>query len=228
VYYRARYYSPGIGRFVSRDPIGLQGGVNLYSYVNDNPVNYTDPMGLLAQSPIVVAQGGTNYFGNTMTDVGNGLTSASQSVQSLVQTSLNAGANETIGGTLDKLIQGSPIGPEVAGLGVAVGSIKSAGQLGREGEAAVQAAYDIGNKATFEVNGNRRIADGLNNVLNTISEVKNTTTQAFTSQLRDYVTYAQQEGLKFDLYVRDSTVLSAPLKDAISSGLIRFNLIPKP
>jgi len=45
-YYRARYYDPRIGRFISEDPIGLGGGVNLYAYVRNNPARYTDPLGL--------------------------------------------------------------------------------------------------------------------------------------------------------------------------------------
>ena len=45
-YYRARYYSPGIGRFISEDPIGFSGGANLYAYVGDNPVNLIDSLGL--------------------------------------------------------------------------------------------------------------------------------------------------------------------------------------
>jgi RHS repeat-associated protein len=45
-YYRARYYNPSIGRFVSPDPIGLVGGdANLYGYVHNSPVNATDPSG---------------------------------------------------------------------------------------------------------------------------------------------------------------------------------------
>jgi len=38
------------GRFLSKDPLSFDGGdVNLYGYVSNNPVNYTDPTGLLAR-----------------------------------------------------------------------------------------------------------------------------------------------------------------------------------
>ena len=45
-YYRARYYSPALNRFVSQDPIGLSGGVNVYAYVHGNPISRVDPLGL--------------------------------------------------------------------------------------------------------------------------------------------------------------------------------------
>jgi RHS repeat-associated protein len=46
-YYRARYYSPELQRFISEDPIGFDGGdVNLMAYVGNNPVNFVDPLGL--------------------------------------------------------------------------------------------------------------------------------------------------------------------------------------
>jgi RHS repeat-associated protein len=46
-YYRARYYSPELQRFISEDPIGLAGGVNQFTYVGNNPVNFVDPFGLI-------------------------------------------------------------------------------------------------------------------------------------------------------------------------------------
>jgi len=45
-YNRHRYYDPGMGRYVSQDPIGLKGGVNNYSYAGHNPTRYVDPHGL--------------------------------------------------------------------------------------------------------------------------------------------------------------------------------------
>jgi len=43
---RTRAYSASLGRFITRDPIGEEGGVNLYDYVANNPVSNNDPSGL--------------------------------------------------------------------------------------------------------------------------------------------------------------------------------------
>ena len=42
----ARYYDPRLGRFLQPDPIGQAGGVNLYAYTGNDPLNGTDPDGL--------------------------------------------------------------------------------------------------------------------------------------------------------------------------------------
>ncbi|MBN9694430.1 MAG: hypothetical protein J0L85_01375 [Zoogloea sp.] len=44
-YYKARFYSPMLGRFLQTDPIGYDEDTNLYSYVSGNPINLTDPSG---------------------------------------------------------------------------------------------------------------------------------------------------------------------------------------
>ncbi len=53
-YYRARYYHSGYGRFVAEDPIGIAGGINYYGYVDENPIRWRDPYGLLLSPAEVV------------------------------------------------------------------------------------------------------------------------------------------------------------------------------
>ncbi len=52
IYYRARYYDPKVGRFISEDPVRWRDGdANLYAYVKNNPVRFVDPTGRV---PVVV------------------------------------------------------------------------------------------------------------------------------------------------------------------------------
>jgi RHS repeat-associated protein len=46
MYYRARWYDPALGHFMSEDPISFQGSSNLYEYAADNPTGLADPLGL--------------------------------------------------------------------------------------------------------------------------------------------------------------------------------------
>ena len=47
MYYRARYFDPAVGTFVSEDPLGFEAGdANVYRYVFNSPINHTDPSGL--------------------------------------------------------------------------------------------------------------------------------------------------------------------------------------
>jgi hypothetical protein len=106
----------------------------------------------------------------------------------------------------------------------AVGS--TAAELGQAGENAVREVYDIGDKELININGRDRIPDGINAAEETLSEVKNVANQSFTQQLRDYLAYAQQNNMDFNLFLRADTEVSGPLQDAINDGLINRIDIP--
>jgi RHS repeat-associated protein len=104
------------------------------------------------------------------------------------------------------------------------GGLKAAQELGRAGEAAVRAAADIGPATRIFVNGATRVPDGLTRTA--LSEVKNVGSLSFTRQLRGYTQFAQQEGLRFDLYVRPGARLSGPLRAAEAERLVNILEIP--
>ena len=80
-YYRNRWYDSEIGKFISEDPIGFAGGINGYGYVGNNPVGFSDSLGLYPDGPVNALRdpvahdsywnfgGITNGLSNTVSDV---------------------------------------------------------------------------------------------------------------------------------------------------------------
>ena len=55
-YYRARYYDPASGRFVSEDPVRFKGGMDFYRYVGNSPTDFIDPFGFAPRQLTAVEQ----------------------------------------------------------------------------------------------------------------------------------------------------------------------------
>ena len=84
-YYRARYYDPTSGRFITEDPLGFRAGLNKYAYVSNSTVDFRDPRGLCKEgllscagslsqsltlnaiSPVRIPLLGSNFFGDVAT-----------------------------------------------------------------------------------------------------------------------------------------------------------------
>jgi RHS repeat-associated protein len=228
-YVRARYYSATLGRFLQPDPIGVKGGRNLYAYVGNDPINLTDPSGFCQTSNF--ASQAWQVFKDAGSKVDNYITTASNWLNEHPAVALLPAVAELVvtknPGPLEESVNG--IGAELEGAVTSLGNtIATSGttiarQLGQAGELAV--GMD-GPKLGIQIPGSgiTRFPDGLTS--STISEVKNVQYLSFTQQLRDYLSYAVQNNLQFNLYVRPSTTLSGPLQDAVSSGDINLLFIP--
>ncbi|WP_203912639.1 RHS repeat-associated core domain-containing protein [Rhizocola hellebori] len=108
-YHRARYYHPGLQRFISQDPIGYAGGSNLYAYADNNPTNLVDPNGTFAFLAALVPIAATFISGAL---IGGGMSFGMQRLSGRKVDWSQVGFDAFIGGALNVITAG--MGAELA------------------------------------------------------------------------------------------------------------------
>jgi RHS repeat-associated protein len=124
-----RAYSPRLQRWLSRDPLGESAGLNQYNYVNGNPVNNTDPLGLCDNPPGPVGQELAdlaqlaNNLGLSTLAAGLGVAAMSANLLSASAGPNTSSAEGTLGSTLEGLAAANAIvGDEPVALGLLAGA----------------------------------------------------------------------------------------------------------
>jgi RHS repeat-associated protein len=121
-----RYYDPTEGRWLTRDPIGYAGGLNLYGYCSGNPVNLVDPLGLCGE------QGGywSGYWGDVWQVIkgyGNAVVGAANGTAELGIAVIEASYGYT--DDLGTIIKGIP--PGFVQMGKGIFQLDDPGQFGQ-------------------------------------------------------------------------------------------------
>jgi RHS repeat-associated protein len=134
--YRNRYYSPELGRFVSRDPIGYFGGINLYAYVYNRPVLLTDALGLAAIKADI-ANGIAGFIAFSVVDMIDLKSSCCRKYQQDIEAKISSRMAELTGIERDLTALGITLmtGPLTSFIGMAFPDLAvavNAGQLGYE------------------------------------------------------------------------------------------------
>jgi RHS repeat-associated protein len=122
-FYRARYYSPLLGRFISQDPLGFAGsGPNFYAYAGNDPVDFRDPFGLTGPGTVVAGVAGTTAKAAEVDAVAAPLVEGAA-------TDLGLGAG--FGTVVETGSAGGPAGSQSSGLGLSVGALDEVSGMSR-------------------------------------------------------------------------------------------------
>jgi len=227
----ARWYGSGVGRFLRQDPKGFAAGdSNLYRYANNGPTDGTDRSGLelampsgsdyfhfltnpstmdtdlrygfygslgvagvslsLAVGMLALGVGGAEAAGALMAEEGIGAVAEGEAVMLGESAAMGEGAMAAGVEEAAALEAEEAVAVETEAL--------TSNQLGRLGENFVGTTQQ---KIKIAINGRIRIPDLLDRSAKLMQEVKNVTKLAYTRQLRDFVDFAQQNGLQFQLFV---------------------------
>ena len=217
-YLWARMYSPYLARFNGYDPVRgdykLPLTLNPYLYCLNDPVNRWDPSGRFSLLGTVSTAYTYASMAMDIYDVATGVMDIARKI------SEGASVGNILLDVAMLASQFAPGGGLVESAAYArssfvdLGNIRNKGKIGEELAGIAKPKTRI----YFDGGSRYRVPDEISDTF--LREVKNVKYQSFTRQLKDYMNYANNNGLDFVLSVSRETKLSGPLKKMVDSGKI--------
>ena len=216
-YVSSRYYDPEIGRFLNSDETsyiyadGINYGVNLFAYCENNPVNMYDPNGTIALLTCVIIGA-----------------IAGAAIGAIASKMIYGKVNGwwVLGGAIVGGVLGYFGGAFFGASGIKAGTLASkismskVRWLGKIGEKMAKWPKNTTRIKSFTGSAKYRIPDYLNKANKVIGDVKNVKKLSYTKQLQDFMLYAEKYGYTYIIKVRQSTQFSSTIKNLIDAGKI--------
>jgi RHS repeat-associated protein len=216
-YVSSRYYDPEIGRFLNSDETsyiyadGINYGVNLFAYCENNPVNMYDPNGTIALLTCIIIGA-----------------IAGAAIGAIASKMIYGKVNGwwVLGGAIVGGVLGYFGGAFFGASGIKAGTLASkismskVRWLGKIGEKMAKWPKNTTRIKSFTGSAKYRIPDYLNKANKVIGDVKNVKKLSYTKQLQDFMLYAEKYGYTYIIKVRQSTQFSSTIKNLIDAGKI--------
>ena len=228
-YLQSRYYNPQWGRFLNVDAYISTGtgliGYNMYTYCNNNPVMKVDPSGYLGLLSTCDLEEGYDILRDE-SEIGAGSAYHTYVVRSATATydaqlygyyygGMTSAANSIFG----YYVPGAVTVTDDMTIQKQKHSMQDIVAKGKAGEAAVEGFQNHERIPSASGKTTYRVPDRLDWTKRIIGEIKNHAGKlSYTSQLRDYVSFAKEKGLTFYLYT--NAELSKPLQKLVAEGVI--------
>ncbi|MFO1451087.1 MAG: RHS repeat-associated core domain-containing protein [Opitutaceae bacterium] len=196
----ARYYHPGMRRFVSPDPIGLAGGMNSYAFVENNPISFVDPSGLWVGVDDAIFSAGGALVGVLGQAAGDAITSIANG--KLQVSGWEDYAGSAVGGAAggEAILYTGPLGAAVIG-----GAAGNAAKQGLKNLSGKQAGFDfksfgfetVVGGLTGLIPGSKKLLDYQQLWKSTLEGLKNGTIKSLTTRngLKIFVGSAAESAL---------------------------------